>query len=133
MVAATGSYLPETESRYVRVRIPASSDPHAYAIRELAVFPVEWSESRNAFFAHVAASAPAGSYPRYLGNKQSFWTVVGVDGDDKESLINEQGAIEPYAGGFSLEPFLRVKGKLVTWPMRGRRSRSRRDICRFPQ
>jgi hypothetical protein len=108
-------YLPEMESRYLRVRIPAASEPSAYAIRELAVIPVEWSESRNDFFAHIAASAPPGSYPKYLSAKQSYWTVVGVDGDDAEALINEQGAIEPHAGGFSLEPFLRVGTKLVTW------------------
>ncbi|MDQ2930412.1 MAG: coagulation factor 5/8 type domain-containing protein, partial [Gemmatimonadota bacterium] len=109
-------YLPEMESRWLRVRIPAPAGaPRAYAIRELSVIPVEWSATRNAFFAHVAASAPAGSYPKYLGGKQSYWTVVGVDGDDAEALINEQGAIEPHAGGFSLEPFLRVGGKLVTW------------------
>lgn len=108
-------YLPEVESRYLRVRIPPSSEPRAYAIRELAVIPVEWSASRNEFFAHVAASAPAGSYPKYLSGKQSFWTVVGVSGDGAEALINEQGAIEPHAGGFSLEPFLRVGKKLVTW------------------
>ncbi|MBK5187086.1 MAG: discoidin domain-containing protein [Gemmatimonadaceae bacterium] len=108
-------YLPETESRWLRVRIPASSTPRAYAVRELAVIPVAWSATRNDFFAHIAASAPAGSYPKYLGGKQSYWTVVGVDGDDADALINEQGAIEPHAGGFSLEPFLRVGGKLVTW------------------
>ena len=109
-------YLPEMESRYLRVRIPpAAGAPRAYGIRELAVIPVEWSATRNDFFAHVAASAPEGSYPKYLGGKQSYWTVVGVDGDDTEALINEQGAIEPHAGGFSIEPFLRVGAKLITW------------------
>jgi len=108
-------YLPEVESRYLRLRIPASSAARAYGIRELNVIPVEWSATRNDFFAHVAASAPAGSYPKYLGGKQSFWTVIGVNGDDAEALINEQGALEPHAGGFSLEPFLCVGGKLVTW------------------
>ena len=109
-------YLPEMESRYLRLRIPGSpSAPHAYGIRELAVIPVEWSATRNDFFAHVAASAPAGSYPKYLSGKQSYWTVVGEGSGDAEALINEQGAIEPHAGGFSLEPFLRVGGKLVTW------------------
>ena len=38
-----------------------------------------------------------------------------MDGDDAEALINEHGAIEPHAGGFSIEPFLRVGRKLVTW------------------
>jgi hypothetical protein len=109
-------YLPEMESRYLRLRIPASaSAQHAYGVRELAVIPVEWSNTRNDFFAHVAASAPAGSYPKYLSARQSYWTIVGMKGDDAEALINEQGAIEPHAGGFSLEPFLRVGKKLVTW------------------
>jgi hypothetical protein len=109
-------YLPETDSRYLRLLIPGSPGaPRAYGIRELAVIPVEWSATRNDFFAHVAASAPPGSYPKYLSAKQSYWTVVGVEGDDAEALINEQGAIEPHAGGFSLEPFLRMGGKLVTW------------------
>ncbi|MEP7087452.1 MAG: discoidin domain-containing protein, partial [Gemmatimonadota bacterium] len=72
-------YLPEMESRYLRVRIPAAAEPaRADGIREVAVIPVEWSSSRNEFFAHVAASAPAGSYPKYLSRKQSYWTVVGV-------------------------------------------------------
>ncbi len=109
-------YLPETESRYLRLRIPASPGVRrGYAIRDLAVIPVEWSATRNEFFAHIAMSAPLGSYPKYLSAKQSYWTVVGVEGDDAEALINEQGAIEPHAGGFSLEPFLRVGRKLVTW------------------
>jgi len=108
-------YLPETNSRALRVRIHAESTPRAYAIRELAVVPVEWSATRNDWFAHVAASAPAGSYPKYLGARQSYWTVVGVNGDSAEALINEQGAIEPHAGGFSLEPFLRVGNRLITW------------------
>ena len=108
-------YLPESESRFLRLRMPKSTDSRAYAIRELAVFPIEWSATRNDFFAHVAASALPGSYPKYVSGKQSYWTVVGVDGDNAEALINEQGAIEPHAGGFSLEPFLRLDGHLITW------------------
>ncbi len=108
-------YMPEMESRYLRVRVPAPGSARTPGIADFAVIPVEWSNTRNEFFAHVAASAPAGSYPKYLSGKQSYWTVVGVNGDDAEALINEQGAIEPHAGGFSLEPFLRVGRKLVTW------------------
>ena len=108
-------YLPESESRFLRVRMPRASTSRAYAIRELAVIPVEWSATRNDFLAHVTASAPPGSFPKYVSGKQSYWTVVGVDGDNAEALINEQGAIEPFAGGFSLEPFLRIDGRLITW------------------
>ena len=108
-------YLPESESRFLRLRMPKANSSRAYSIRELAAIPVEWSATRNDFFAHVAAGAPAGSYPKYVSGKQSYWTVMGVDGDDAEALINEQGAIEPHAGGFSLEPFLRMDGRLITW------------------
>ena len=101
-------YTPEAELRYVRLRIPAAERVRSYAIRELAVIPVEWSASKNAFMAHVAASAPQGSYPKYLSAKQSYWTIFGSLGTDGEGLINEQGAVEPFAGGFSIVPFLRV-------------------------
>lgn len=108
-------YLPESESRFLRLRMPKANSSRAYVIRELAAIPVEWSATRNDFFAHVAAAAPAGTYPKYLSGKQSYWTVVGVDGDNAEALINEQGAIEAHAGEFSLEPFFRLNGQLITW------------------
>jgi hypothetical protein len=108
-------YMPETESRYLRVRIPPSTKIRDYGIRELAVFPVEWSASRNEFMAHVAAGAPVGSYPKYLTGKQSYWTIFGSEGVDGVGLINEQGVVEPFAGGFSIEPFLRLGATQVLW------------------
>src|SRR5205823_3110249 len=43
------------------------------------------------------------------------WTVVGVDGDDKNALLNEEGMLEVEKGGFSIEPYLYVDGRLVDW------------------
>jgi len=108
-------YLSETESRAIRLRIPAAERERSYAIRELAVFPIEWSASKNEFMAHVAADAPAGSYPKYLSAKQSYWTIFGTRGSDGVGLINEQGAVEPFAGGFSIEPLLRLDTYPVLW------------------
>ena len=66
------------------------------------------------FFA-IARDAPRGSYPRYLSNEQSYWTVLGVDRDSAEALVNEEGMIEVGRGQFSIEPFLYTDGKLLTW------------------
>ena len=56
-----------------------------------------------------------GSYPKYLLNKQTYWTVVGAEGDDREALINEEGMVEVNTQSFSVEPFLYVDGQLWTW------------------
>ncbi|HET6230290.1 MAG TPA: discoidin domain-containing protein [Longimicrobiaceae bacterium] len=108
-------YLPDTEARLVRLDMAESSRRQGYAVREIAVKPLEWSATRNDFFAHVAADAPRGDYPRYLLNQQSYWTVVGVDSDSAEALLNEDGAIETGKSQPSLEPFVRSAGRLVTW------------------
>lgn len=107
-------FLPETEARYLRLRVRQGAGPY-YALREIEIQPLEFSSSRNAFFERIARDAPAGSYPKYFSGKQSYWTVVGVAGDESEALINEEGAIEVDQSGFSLEPFLFVNGTLIGW------------------
>jgi hypothetical protein len=108
-------YLPESESRWIRLRLRQSSRGQGYGIRRLRVQPVAFSASPNQYFEHVAREEPRGLFPKYLTGEQTYWTVVGVDGDDKEALINEEGMIEVDRGGFSLEPFVWVGDKLVTW------------------
>ncbi|HEX6534188.1 MAG TPA: discoidin domain-containing protein [Gemmatimonadaceae bacterium] len=108
-------YLPETESRWLRLRLLRGASARGYAIRDIAIEPLAWSATRNDFFANVARGAPPGSHPRYLSGVQSYWTVIGVAGDSAEALINEEGMLESHAGGFSIEPFLRVGDRLVTW------------------
>ena len=107
--------LPEMDARHLRLRLERSSRGHGYELREIDVKPLAWSASRNDVLASIAADAPRGSYPKYLSGVQSYWTVVGVSGDDREAMINEEGMIETGKGEFSLEPFLYADGKLLTW------------------
>jgi hypothetical protein len=70
----------------------------------------------NAVFEARAKQVRRGLYPRGFSGEQSYWTLVGVDGGSRDSaLISEDGAVEITRGGFSIEPFLIDKGKLVTW------------------
>jgi F5/8 type C domain len=106
-------YLPETETRHLRLRLPARGA--AAALREIEVQPAEWSQTPNAFFASLARTAPRGAYPRYLTGEQSYWTVVGVSGDTRESAINTDGMVETGIGGPSVEPFLYLDDRLYSW------------------
>ncbi len=108
-------YMPESESRWLRLALTRSSRSQGYGIRALRVQPVSFSATPNQFFEHVAREEPRGLFPKYLTGEQTYWTVVGVDGDDKEALLNEEGMLEVDRGGFSVEPFLWVDGRLVTW------------------
>jgi hypothetical protein len=108
-------YIPESESRYLRVQILQSANGKDVALTEASVQPLEWSATREAFFQAVARDAPRGCYPRGMLEEQSYWTVVGVDGDSREALLGEDGAVETGRGRFSIEPFLLIEGRLITW------------------
>lgn len=116
-------YLPEGESRYLRIHMHHSSRDHGYGIANLIVKPFDFSASPNRFFGAIAQETRPGLYPKYLYDKQTYWTVIGVEGDVQDSLMNEEGMLELGLGSFSLEPFLYVDGKLVTW----------RDVQRVPE
>jgi hypothetical protein len=134
-------YLPESEARRVRVRVLRAAagvagtraygslddlmDPSqrvlarrgsaSVALRALTVQPLAWSASIGAFFGALAAEAPRGVYPRGLRGEQSYWAVIGVDDDRDEALLGEDGALEIGKALGSIEPFLSVDGRLVTW------------------
>jgi hypothetical protein len=99
-------YTPESEAAHIRVVPPA---------KRIVIEPIAWSSSRNTFFTNVASENDRGDYPRAFHNEQSYWTVVGVDGDPSEALFNMDGALEPEKGGYSIEPFLWTGGHLLTW------------------
>ena len=103
-------FLPETESRHLRLRFLEGS-----GVPKIDVKPLEWATTPEAFFTEIARDSPRGSYPRWLAGEQSYWTVVGVPGDTAEALFNEDGMLESGKGGFSIEPFLEQDGRLVTW------------------
>jgi len=108
-------YMPDAESRFIRLALQRSSRSRGYGIASLVVKPFEFSASANQFFGAIAKDAPPGTYPKYLYGKQTYWTVIGVEGDDKEAILNEEGMLEVEKGGFSIEPFLYTDGGLITW------------------
>jgi F5/8 type C domain len=106
-------YLPESEARYFRLRMEKGDE--RTGIASIAVHPLEWSATPNVFFRSVAQDAPRGTFPRYFSDIQTYWTMVGGNGDGRRSLLSQDGAFEPLAGGFSVEPFLSVDRRLLTW------------------
>ncbi|HUQ48902.1 MAG TPA: discoidin domain-containing protein, partial [Gemmatimonadaceae bacterium] len=107
-------YLPESDARYVM--ITANPETGRYAgLSEITVEPLKWSATMNDFYLAVAKDANPGDYPRYYSRKQNYWAVIGISGDTREGLIDEQGAIESGKGQFSIEPFLFANNKLITW------------------
>jgi len=107
-------YVPETESRYLRLRRPDGTAP--LAPRNVDVKPLDWAPTINDFFKVIARDMPRGLYPRAFFGEQPYWTVVGADGDAEEGLLSEDGALELGQGAFSIEPFLLLTaGEPVSW------------------
>ena len=98
-------WLPDAEARRVVVK----------GAKSVIVEPPGWAPTENDFWSIVAKAAKRGDYPRYLLGEQSYWTIVGADGAKSEALVGEDGNVEPFKGGWSVEPFLRVHGKRLTW------------------
>src|SRR5437016_2415447 len=68
-------YLPEAESRFVRLDLQHSSRAQGYGIATLMVKPFSFSASPNDFFAAIARDAPAGTYPKYLDGRSEEHTA----------------------------------------------------------
>ena len=107
--------LPETQGRFLRVACQRTSRGKGWGIRTLAVQPLSYAATPNAFFESVAKAAPRGDYPRGFHGEQPYWTIVGVDGGVDTGLLGEDGALEAGRGGATVEPFLWSQGKLVRW------------------
>lgn len=98
-------WLPDAEARRIVVR----------GAKRVTVQPPSWAKTENDFWSIVARASKRGEYPRYLLGEQSYWTITGADGAKNEALVSEDGAVEPFKGGWSVEPFLIVDGKRLTW------------------
>jgi len=107
--------LPEFEAAYIKLILENSSGKKCFAIGELEILSGEYSADPNRFFINIAKDFPRGYFPRYFNEEKSYWTITGVNSDVKEALINEEGMVEVDKSNFSLEPFLFVDGKLITW------------------
>src|SRR5262249_35198882 len=107
-------YLPESEARWGRGRaLRPRSTP--VELREAEGQPRAWSATLEAFFTNLAKDAPRGTYPRPYVGEQCAWTVVGPDAGREEALLSEDGMVETGKGRYSIEPFLWLNGKLITW------------------
>ncbi len=107
-------YLPESEARYVRVRALRRVRAQV-ELREAVIQPLEWSATPEAYFTALAKDAPRGTYPRPYVGEQCAWAVIGPDGGHEEALLSEDGMLEVGKRMPSIEPFLRIDGRLITW------------------
>lgn len=106
--------LTESEARYVRLRLQRGPVP-SYALAEVELQSIGFGASANAFVSALAKGAPRGHYPRAFRGEQPYWTIVGADGSPASGLLSEDGAVEVGPGGFSLEPFVVVDGRVTSW------------------
>lgn len=101
----------ELELRHLRLDF--ETPPPGLA--ELELLPAKLEADRNGLVARLAALSPRGDYPRAFLGETAFWTVAGEDGGRDEALLNEDGALEPWRGAFSLEPFVEQGGRVFSW------------------
>ena len=106
--------LPESEATRLRVRT-ITRTARTVALLNLDVKPLEWGATAERFLTAVAEDAPRGHYPRGFLGEQSYWTVIGVDGDVDEGLLDEDLRLETGRAQFSLEPYLFTENGLRTW------------------
>ncbi|HYO76342.1 MAG TPA: discoidin domain-containing protein, partial [Thermoanaerobaculia bacterium] len=123
-------FLPDSDARHLRLRM--LHGPQPFALKRITFEPLAFASSRNAFFARVAARERRGLYPRYLYNEQSYWTVIGDVHEEREALLNEDGALELDRSSASVEPFLFVDGRLVTWNDAARRQSLANGVLPIP-
>lgn len=110
-------FMPDTEARLVRLE-PARNGAGVIplrAIRRVDVVTIESARDANTFLGTLARAEAPGLLPRWARGEQSFWTVVGVPDDEDEGLINEEGQVECARGAFSIEPFVVVGERVLTW------------------
>jgi hypothetical protein len=105
----------DCEARFLKLEVKKCSRQRACTIHRVVFRGAAFSMSTNDFFFALASDAPPGRFPKYFLNRQSYWTVVGVNGDSKKALVNEEGQIEIAKERCSIEPFLSIDGELLTW------------------
>ena len=103
--------LPEAEARFLKINLIESHNEKNFGIREIDFLDVKSTLTVNDFLLYAAGtnSSHWTDFPRYISKNASYWTVVGVNGDTKEALINEDGMVEVEKAGFSIEPMVKTK------------------------
>jgi hypothetical protein len=103
---------PNAAARFIRVNMNGGD---SYAIDEITIEPPRFGDRIINVYQRMAHDSLRGRYPRGLVGELAYWTIFGVDRDTgAKPLLSEDGAIETPAG-FTLEPFVRIDGRLMTW------------------
>lgn len=108
-------FFPSRRARWVRIVCRRSADERGFELAHLELKSGEEQVTPLRAYQAAARNAPRGRYPMWLRREQEFWTVVGLPDDDQESLIGETGTVEPFKGGFSVQPFVVLGTQIVTW------------------
>ena len=107
--------LKEAEANFIKLDLLKSNSSEAFGINEISFLDIKNSLTENDFLLYVSKNSSRGDYPRYFSEEASYWTIVGVNNDVKEALINEDGMVEVDKAAFSLEPMLKISDKLFNW------------------
>ncbi len=108
-------YFKRTAARYIKVIFKKGNNKKRYTLNEIIFKGPDEFLTAQKFYETEAEESPRGYYPRWIYNEQAFWTVTGVTKDLNESLLCEDGSVEPFKSNFSIIPFLYQNNKLITW------------------
>jgi len=107
--------LSEVEARLLRLNLMESNSKESFGISEIKFLDIKNSLTLNDFHLYTAKNSPKGNYPRYFSEEASFWTVIGVNNDVKEAMINTDGMVEVDKSAFSIEPMLQIGNDFYNW------------------
>jgi hypothetical protein len=107
--------LPEAEAKYVQINLGESASGKGFGITEIKFLDIQSSMTPNDFLIYTAKNSPVGNYPRYFLEQAVYWTIAGVNNDEKEAMINEDGMVEVDKGLFSIEPMIKTGDTLYNW------------------
>ncbi len=106
-------YLNETYAQFVKIECKKSSSGKGFGIKSIELKDPDEGITLKEYYEMVAKYSSA-YFPRWLIKQQAYWTIVGVEGDENEAILCEDGTIEPHKRGFSIMPFLYLDGRPVT-------------------
>ncbi|HDM37757.1 MAG TPA: hypothetical protein ENG55_01700, partial [Candidatus Omnitrophica bacterium] len=106
-------YIDPTRARYIKV-VCKDSNNKGVSLGELIIKGKDEHATPQRIYEVLADESPGGYFPEWIYKKQVYWTITGVEGDEKESLISTNGTIEPDKESFTIMPYIYVDNHLVT-------------------
>jgi len=98
-------------ARFLRMNFSGSD---SITIREISLRGPNETVSSFARYQSAARKARPGMYADQLHGNQVYWTIVGLPGDDQESLLDEYGNLESVNRAPSIMPYLYWDGQLMS-------------------